>query len=92
MPNVREKEGISYNNFIISNDSYQWILQEKYLGLDKNKNTKEHIKETYHGTLAQIARVILDREAKSCKTLKEVIELYTSTSEKLEKYLIKANA
>lgn len=72
----------------ISSDEYQWVLETKAIGKDKEGNEKEKWKKTYHPrNFASIANAICDKEMKGCikTSMEESIECFKTQIEKLTK-------
>ncbi len=62
-------------NFKFERDAYQWILTETYMGRDKKTGEpKAQTRKSFHGTLQQVCKYILDRGVKDCQSLEEIIE------------------
>ena len=61
------------NKYRITSDKYQWILQEKRIGHDKNGAEKIHWDNAYYPRLEQVCMAVLDREAKDCDTAEDII-------------------
>jgi len=49
-------------NYSIRKDRYQWILIEHYLGKDKDDNPKELTRDSYHSTLEQVAKYLINNK------------------------------
>lgn len=61
------------NKYRLTNDKYQWILSEKRVGRDKNGSEKIQWDKTYYPRLENVCMAILDREAKDCDTVEQII-------------------
>ena len=61
------------DEFSMDRDKYQWILYQSYLGKDRDGNPKTHTRETYYSKLDQIAGAIIDKSAKRCETIEELV-------------------
>ena len=63
-------------------DPHQWILTEFYEGKDrKTGNPKRQSRETYHASLSQVCRLIVDREAGRCEGLEELLAMLANAAE-----------
>ena len=58
--------------FSFEKDVYQWKLHEWKEGKTKEGESKRTSSITFHTTLEQICKVILDRTAGDCKTIEEL--------------------
>lgn len=47
-------------DYEVSRDKYQWILTEWYDGKNKDGDLKRKSRQTYHGSLRQVASQIVD--------------------------------
>lgn len=50
------------DNYSIRKDRYQWILIEHYLTEGKDGNAKELTRDTYHSTLEQVAKYLINNQ------------------------------
>jgi len=57
------------DRFEFEKDKYQWLLHEWREGQDKDGNAKRQKSTTYHGSLDQVARTIIDRKAGDCEDM-----------------------
>ena len=55
----------------------QWILYETYMGKsnDKPPVPKEQVKETYHSTLRQACKKVVDTSAVNCGDASDIIRM-----------------
>lgn len=67
------------DNFTLQRDQYQWILTRHFVN---SKNTPQ-VHNTYHGSLEQVAKYMLDFHSSRCNTLEELKELYNLQLHKL---------
>lgn len=68
-------------------DGYQWILSEKYEGKTRDGEPVDKWRDTYHATLEQVCRTVLDREAGQCDTAKAIMDLFIEAAGKVEDYV-----
>ena len=50
------------DNYSIRKDRYQWVLVEHYLAEDKDGNPKEATRDSYHSTLEQVAKYLMNNK------------------------------
>ena len=72
------------NKFKAEWDGRQWILTEAYEGKDKQGAPKTHFKESYHATLRQVSKYIINSTAAACASLEQVIDAMEKAEWKLE--------
>ena len=71
------------SKFSCKRDPHQWILTEKYQGLDKDKKPKEQERRTFHGSLQQVFSYVIDKECGECESLEELCNTIKETKEEL---------
>lgn len=76
-------------NWKLRNDKYQWILIHEYDGKDKEGNAKRHTRESYHGNLSQVAKYIVNQEAKAAEQLEYILDIVGNLERAIENNLIK---
>ena len=87
-----EKNIIKINDdFEMYRDKYQWILMHWTDGVGKkgeNKGKTIRVKsESYHGSIEQTCRVILDREIGKCETLADIPKYLENAVSELTGYV-----
>ena len=73
--------------FEIDKDNYCWILTYNYLGKDKDGNEKTQQKTTYHATLKQVAKSIINYESKECVAMSDLILMLENAEQIVEEIL-----
>lgn len=68
-------------------DKYQWQLHRWYLGEDKDKNTKLYKTTTFHGTIEQVCKAVLNRDAGMCDSVEEILDTLSKTADVLKEYI-----
>jgi hypothetical protein len=76
-------------NWKLDSDKHQWILIQSYDGKDKDGLLKRHEKQSYHGTLAQVAKYIVNQEAKAAEQLEYILDIVGNLERAIEGNLIK---
>lgn len=59
--------------FSVEKDKYQWLLIETKDGLSKLKEPIKTTRTTYHGTLKQCCKAMMEHVAGECETVKEML-------------------
>lgn len=78
-------------DYTLTKDKYQYILVSRYTGFDaKTKEDKDMFRQTYHGSIPQVAKFILDQEGEKCTSIYELSLLYTKGIEQLSKEITNA--
>ena len=75
--------------YTIRKDPYNWILEEHYEGKDRDGETVMRSRQTYHGSLHQAAKKIIDNEMGNCKDAEELHELLTNIHRKTYEEMFK---
>ncbi len=76
---------IKFNDrFEFERDKYCWHLHDWRDGVDKDGAPKRQKDTTYHPTIQQICRTIMDRSLGGCESLTEMISLLDDTVTLLE--------
>ena len=76
------------DNYSIRKDRYQWILIEHYLTEGKDKNAKELTRDTYHSTLEQVAKHLINN--KEQHSLDQYIRAAITIADDIHKTLSKS--
>ena len=75
------------DRFEIDSDKFNWILHDVYIGQDREGNPTRKSRVSYHATLEQVSKTIVERSAKECRRLQEVVELMKKAAGSVEQYL-----
>ena len=82
---------IKFNDqFSIEGVPNNWVLHDTYVGKNKKGEQMLHTKESYHGSLKQIASAIIDRliaQNEEVKTLEELINAVKKTEVRVTEWL-----
>ena len=78
-----------HENWDLDSDKYQWVLINKREGKDSKGNIKTHNDKSYHGTLKQVVRFILDTESKAADSLSSMVDIIAKVSDTIESTLHK---
>ena len=64
-------------DYSLEKDKHQWIVIHHYVGTDKvTKEPKEQSEESYHRTLEQVSRYVLEQSGKVSDSLEGVVAAY----------------
>jgi len=74
-------------NYSLDYDRYQFILINHYDGKDKKGEVKKQQKQTYHGTLEQVAKQILNQSVKEAKDICEMSDKLLSVAKEIAENL-----
>jgi len=75
------------DRFSIDSDKYQWLLHDYTRGKNRKGEPSINDRVTYHSTFSQLAIAIIDRSAKDCLDLLELVDMLMTLENKLDKYL-----
>ena len=76
-------------DFEFGRDQYSWVLDQWVPGKDKDGNPKRRKHTTWHSSLEQVLKVIVDRSAGECKDAVRMLEYLKGVQAELAKGLIK---
>jgi len=62
------------NQFSITGDSYNWVVQEWYDGKDKNGNHKRQHKDSYYSSLSHALKIISEKSLLGCESAEEILD------------------
>jgi len=64
------------DKFTAKHDGRQWVLLETYMGKSKDKPPvpKEQVRETYHSTLHQACKKVVETSVVDCEDAMDIIE------------------
>lgn len=63
------------DTYSIERDPRCWMLRESYEATNRDGETNERTRTTYHGTLAQVSVHIINQMAGDCDSLVEIVQL-----------------
>ena len=72
--------------FSVEKDKYQWLLIETKDGLNKLKEPIKTTRTTYHGTLKQCCKVMMESVVGECESVQQIVDalgFFESTLEDL---------
>lgn len=73
--------------FSVDSDKYNWILHEYYLGKDKDGKPKTQSRVTFHATLEQVAKKIVEQSAKERESLERMLKVMRNAVYSVEDFL-----
>jgi len=75
-------------DYSLEKDKHQWIVIHHYIGKDKEtKEAKEQSEESYHRTLEQVSRYILEQSGKVSDSLEGIVAAYQNAVESVTEAL-----
>lgn len=74
------------DRFSIDSDKYQWLLHDYTKGQNRKGEPTVNDRLSFHANLKQVADTIVDRSAKPCLDLLEIVETLIELEDKLDRY------
>lgn len=71
-------------DYKVERDQRCWILYTATQGRDRHGNPKTHWRETYHGTLEQVANKIADSACEARASVQEIKEAVEQAAARIE--------
>ena len=85
---MKKKNTIVINKRFHTHREYaQWVLYEVTEGKNKDGEVTKREKSTYHGSLEQVCKYVIDKSLGDCENLNQIIELLKLSSLMLAKEL-----
>lgn len=73
--------------FSFSTDPHNWILHHAYMGVDRQKKPKRHVRETYYPNLEQLCNAMLDKASMEAPSVEEMKEVMYKTKTDIKRML-----
>ena len=67
--------------YSIGNYAHGWCVRQHYIGKDKDGNPKARYHETYHASVHQCCKYILDKLASDCEDAAEIKRLFENAAD-----------
>lgn len=73
------------NRFSVERDTHCWVLEELCPGKTKDGHECMTTKKTYHATIEQAVKFVMDKRMGECQDLKDLYNLLITTKNMLAK-------